>query len=130
MLLVDRGGGAVLGDALALDEMLFNLIANAIEATLPGGTVFIATLADEWGDQVWSIRDRGAGMRPEVLRQIGTRGCSFRRGGTGFGVGLAAAIAQEHGGELVIESEPGWGTRVQVTLPGADSCAVSAIAAR
>ena len=119
-LIVDPGGGTVLGDAPALDEMLFNLIANAIEATPAGGTVFVATLVDDHGNQIWTIRDRGAGMRPEILRQLGTHGRTFRRGGSGFGVGLAAAIAYDHGGELIFDSAPGAGTLVQVTLRGAD----------
>lgn len=118
-LIVDPGGGTVLGDASALVEMLFNLVANAIEATPPGGTVFVTTLVDERGDQIWTIRDRGSGMRPEILRQLGTLGRTSRRGGSGFGVGLAAAIAYDHGGELVFDSVPGAGTLVQVTLHGA-----------
>jgi signal transduction histidine kinase len=119
-LIVDAGGGTVLGDALALDEMLFNLSANAIEATPAGGTVFVTTHIDERGDQLWTIRDRGPGMRPEILRQIGSHGRTFRRGGSGFGVGLAAAIAYDHGGELIFDSTPGAGTLVQVTLRGVD----------
>lgn len=118
-LILDCGGGVLSGDPLALDEMLFNLVANAIEATPAGGTVFVTTATDEHGDQVWSVRDRGIGMSPEMLRQVGTQGRSFRRGGSGFGVGLAAAIARDHGGELVFESEPGRGTLVRVTLRAA-----------
>lgn len=120
MLSIDCGGGAVFGDPVALDEMLFNLVANAIEATPAGGTVLVATVASDDGAQVWSIRDSGIGMSPEILRQIGMQGRSFRRGGSGFGVRLAAAIAQEHGGELVFESELGCGTTVRVTLRGAN----------
>ena len=119
-LIVDPGGGTVLGDAPALDEMLFNLIAHAIEATSAGGTVFVTTHVDEHGDQIWIVRDQGSGMRPEILRQLGTHGRTFRHGGSGFGVGLAAAIAYDHGGHLVFDSVPGAGTRVQVTLRGAD----------
>lgn len=118
-LIIDCGGGGLNGDALALEEMLFNLVGNAIEATPAGGTVLVTTASDECGDQIWSIRDSGIGMSPEILRQVGRQGRSFRRGGSGFGIGLAAAIAHAHGGDLVYQSELGRGTLVRVSLRAA-----------
>jgi len=116
-LVLECGGGYVRACEGELREALFNLISNAVEATPPHRSVFIQTATTSEGDQVWTIHDSGAGMRPEVLDQLGTPHRSFRRGGSGLGVALARAIVNRHGGSLQFDSVRGRGTTVTIHLP-------------
>ncbi len=116
--LSSRGDGCVEGDARRLREALLNLVANAIQATAPGGEVAVEVRPA--GDQVEIVvRDTGTGMPPETLRRIGTPFFTTRGQGTGLGVALARSTIGQHGGALHYWSEPGKGTSATVTLPRA-----------
>ncbi len=111
-----QGDATIEADPSRLKEALLNLVANAIEATPPGGEVAVEVAPRcEATDIV--VRDTGRGMPAETLRRIGTPFFTTREGGTGLGVVLARSVVAEHGGSMCYESEPGKGTRVQVTLP-------------
>lgn len=116
-LLVDCSGGCVRAVASELREALFNLIANALEATPAGKAVVIHTDTTPEGDQLWSIHDAGVGMPPEVVSQLGIPHRSFRPGGSGLGIALARAIIRRHGGSLRFDSVLGRGTTVSILLP-------------
>ncbi len=116
--LVGRGDAVVEADPRRLTEALLNLVSNAIEATPPGGEVAVEVRAGE-GEAEITVRDTGRGMRPEVLRRLGTPFFTTREDGTGLGVVLARSVISLHGGSLRYESEPGKGTMVTATLPGA-----------
>lgn len=110
------GDAELEADPRRLKEALLNLVANAIEATPPGGEVVVEARAA--GDETeLLIRDTGRGMPAETLRRIGTPFFTTRDDGTGLGVVLARSVIEQHGGSLRYESEPGKGTRVRVTLP-------------
>jgi signal transduction histidine kinase len=111
-----RGDATVDADPRRIKEALLNLVANAIEATPPGGEVVVevALVGDE-AEIV--VRDTGRGMPAETLRRIGTPFFTTRVDGTGLGVVLARSVISQHGGSLRYESEPGKGTRVRVALP-------------
>ncbi len=113
-----RGDGWVEGDPRRLLEALVNLLANAIEATAPGGEVALEVRPR--GDRIdIVVRDTGAGMAPETLQRVGTPYFTTRRAGTGLGVALARSTVAQHGGTLRYESQPGRGTRATITLPRA-----------
>ena len=113
-----RGGGWVEGEPERLLEALVNLVANAVEATAPGGEVVVEVRPE--GDRVSVVvRDNGTGMPPDVLRRIGTPYYTTRGQGTGLGVALARSTVARHGGALRYESEPGKGTSATITLPRA-----------
>lgn len=116
-LVVDCSGGHVRAVGAELREALFNLIANALEATPAGKAVFIHTDTTPEGDQLWSIHDAGAGMPPDVLDRIGVPHRTFRPDGSGLGVALAKAIIRRHGGSLRFDSVCGRGTTVSIFLP-------------
>lgn len=117
-LMVECGDGWVHGHAGELREALFNLVANAIEASPPGGAVLVDTRVTEDGDQLWSVQDTGTGMEPEVVRQLGAVRRSHRKNGAGVGVALAACVFLEHHGLVRFESTRNSGTRVTIWLPG------------
>ncbi|HEY6002652.1 MAG TPA: ATP-binding protein [Anaeromyxobacter sp.] len=114
--LSSRGDALVEGDPRRLEEALLNLVANAIEATPPGGEVVVEVLPA--GDRTEiRVRDTGRGIPPETLRRLGTPFFTTRAEGTGLGVALARSVLALHGGSLRYESEPGKGTTVTARLP-------------
>ncbi|GEJ55542.1 sensor histidine kinase [Anaeromyxobacter diazotrophicus] len=114
--LYTQGEAAIDADPRRLKEALLNLVANAIEATPPGGEVDVE-VRPAGGDAEIVIRDTGRGMTAETLRRIGTPFFTTRDDGTGLGVVLARSVIAQHGGSLRYESELGQGTRVRVALP-------------
>jgi signal transduction histidine kinase len=111
------------GDAGKLQQMLANLVSNAIKFTNPGGCVAIT--AEPAGDGLarLQISDTGIGMSADEIPialaafgQVDSR-LARRYDGTGLGLPLAQSIAGLHGGDLSIDSTPGRGTTVTVLLP-------------
>lgn len=112
----------VAGDAELLLDLLCNLVQNAVRAAAPGSPV--ALYCSQSGDSVTlTVADTGCGIPPEELPRITEpfymvdKSRARRQGGSGLGLALCRRIAAAHGSALQIESEPGKGTRVSVTLP-------------
>ena len=109
-------------DALAdrLLRAITNLVANAHQAMEAGGTLTIRALVMN-GDRVrLTIEDTGTGMTPEAVEHARLRFRSTRRaqGGTGLGLPIAVRIiADDHRGELEIDSTVGIGTKITIMLP-------------
>lgn len=98
-------------------QVLLNLLANALRHTPPEGAVSIEVQAEPRRILI-RVRDTGSGIAPEDLPRIFER---FQKGSDSGGSGLGLAIARKlvlaHSGEIGIESAPGQGTEVTVTLP-------------
>jgi signal transduction histidine kinase len=111
-------GDEVTGDASWLHELFSNLIANALQHTPPGGRVRLSC-APRGQDVVVVVCDTGAGMDAAAARGALDRFTRAPGATSGFGLGLpiASEIARAHGGSLVLQSEPGKGTTVEVRLP-------------
>jgi signal transduction histidine kinase len=107
----------VRGDEEQLYQVTLNLLTNALEAA-PGGTIELRTSADDVARL--EVSDDGAGIPADRLEEVWTPFVTTRRGGTGLGLPLVRRIARAHGGDAAIESVPGAGTRVRVTLPLAE----------
>jgi signal transduction histidine kinase len=116
VLLSSQGDATVEVDPRRLKEALLNLVANAVEATPPGGEVTVEVrAADDQAEIV--VRDTGSGMSAETLRRLGTPFFTTREEGTGLGVVLARSVVAQHGGSMRYQSEPGKGTTVVAALP-------------
>jgi signal transduction histidine kinase len=111
-----EGDAQVEGDGPRLKEALFNLVANALEATRRGGSVQI-DIGERDGAVRLSVQDSGRGMPKDVLERIGTPFFTTREHGTGLGVALARAVFVQHGGGLEYASTQGQGTTALGTLP-------------
>ena len=112
----------MIADKRALNQILLNLLSNAIRFTDRGGTVTISARA-EAAHITFAIEDNGVGISDEDLARIGEpyfqAGNSYdrRHGGTGLGLSIVKGLVRLHGGELSIRSRVGEGTRVTVRLP-------------
>jgi signal transduction histidine kinase len=111
-----RGDARIDADPRRLREALFNLVANALEATPRGGSVEIE-IAESDGAASVRVRDSGRGMPPDVLERVGTPFFTTREQGTGLGVAMARSAFVQHGGELTYASAEGLGTTATGTLP-------------
>jgi len=114
---LDARPARLLGDPRRLKEALINLVANAIEATPPGGRIRVVVRASRGGGGEVEIRDTGRGIRPDDLARLGTSFFTTRAHGTGLGVVLAHGVVAQHGGHMHVASSPGRGTRVTIVLP-------------
>ncbi len=112
----------MVGDKRALNQILLNLLSNAIRFTDRGGKVTIGARA-EAASVTFVVEDNGVGISEEDLARVGEpyfqAGAAYDRryGGTGLGLSIVKGLVQLHGGEISIRSRVGEGTRVTVRLP-------------
>ncbi|HEY9282216.1 MAG TPA: ATP-binding protein [Pyrinomonadaceae bacterium] len=116
---------SVHADPRRLEQMLLNLVDNAIKFSRPGGSV---TIRHERGERdLVSVADTGEGIAPEHLPRIFERFYRVDRararalGGTGLGLAIVKHLARAHGGEVSVRSAPGEGSTFSVELPCAQS---------
>jgi two-component system NtrC family sensor kinase len=108
----------IIADPSQINQVLVNLVVNALQAMPNGGRLTIRTLADK--DHVFLIvEDTGVGMSKAVMEQICMPFYTTKDVGEGTGLGLAVVhgIVTSHGGSLEIESEEGKGSRFTIQLP-------------
>ena len=106
----------VLGDAIALEQLLLNLLLNSAQAMEPGGRASV-TVEIDGSDVRVVVTDTGGGISADDLEHVLDPFFSTKAEGTGLGLPIARQIAAAHGGSLKIESVLGDGTRVEVRLP-------------
>jgi signal transduction histidine kinase len=99
-----------------MKQAFFNVIKNGIQAMSDGGRLTLTLQIV--GDFVnISVRDTGAGIRPEDFGHIFEPYYTTKSSGTGLGLMIVQRIVQEHGGKILIESAPDAGTTVTIRLP-------------
>jgi len=105
-------------DATGLHRLLTNLLANARKAVegSPQPSVRLACAVTEDGIRL-SVADNGCGMTPEQLHQLYVPFAGSFREGTGLGMSLVYKFVQAMGWRIAVESAPGQGTLVQITIP-------------
>lgn len=109
-------------DPVRLEQMLTNLIDNAVKFNRQGGDVTVS--AEHLpGTQIIAVTDSGEGILPEHQSRIFERfyrtdkARSRDLGGTGLGLAIVKHLAKLHGGEVTVRSVPGTGTTFRVELP-------------
>ncbi len=103
-------------DRTSVERALTNIVANAVEAAGPGGTVWIATRDDPYSSVV-VVDDNGPGIPSEARERVFELFWTSKRGGTGLGLPLARRAVERHGGELEVLERPGGGSRFVIHLP-------------
>ena len=108
---------AIAGDRQQLEAMLERFVQNAKES-LPGGSgaIDISTVVDSRGWVALTIGDSGSGMSQEVQRRAGEPFFTTKDGHAGIGLTIAQLIWRRHRGAFSIESTPGAGTRVRLSI--------------
>lgn len=110
---------AIYLDAHQIQQVLVNLITNAVQAMSSGGMLFIGSRPGKQGDSIEiTVKDSGRGITPEFLPHIfdpffSTKGDA----GTGLGLSVSYGIIKNHRGEIRVESKPGVGTTFTIELP-------------
>jgi len=113
-------------DPQRIEQVLGNLLSNALTHTPSGGEVVVTARA-RGGKVAVSVSDTGEGIAPEHLPYIferfyrADRSRSRATGGTGLGLAIARQLVEAHGGRIEVESEVGRGTRFTFTLPVAET---------
>jgi PAS domain S-box-containing protein len=111
-------------DAARIEQVLVNLLGNAIKFTPEDGTIRV-TVAPAPGHVRVSVQDTGMGVPPEVLPRLFDRfyqadaSLTRTQGGTGLGLSIAKALIEAHGGRIGAESTPGAGSNFWFELPTA-----------
>jgi len=120
----------VAADPVQIDQVLSNLIENAVRFSAPGGEVVVSTAAWHSSVQI-RVVDHGPGIAPmdrervfEAFARVGAS-APDEAGSSGLGLAIAKAIVEAHGGRIWIEGVPAGGTAVVVELPVADAEQVS-----
>lgn len=111
------------GDLRRLKQILINLVGNAIKFTDKGGRVTVSAFLNSDNCPVLSVADTGIGIPTEHLTHVFNpfyrvdKHYVSQREGTGLGLPLVKTLAELHGGDIKINSEPGVGTRVDIIFP-------------
>jgi signal transduction histidine kinase len=112
---------AVLGDSAGLEEVIINLVGNALDILDPGGRIRIVadkvTRRDGGQDVALLVEDDGPGVPPELGDSIFEPFITGRRDGTGLGLYLVRRIVERHHGSVQLFSQPGKGARFLIRLP-------------
>lgn len=115
-------GVCVEGDRTRLQQVLVNLIDNAVKYTQEGGTVEVEVYK-EAGTAILEVSDNGAGIPAQAISHVFERfyrvdkARSRASGGSGLGLSIVKAICTAHGAEISVSSEEGQGSSFRVELP-------------
>ena len=113
------------GSAGALEQMMTNLVDNAIKYTQDGGKVSV-DIARNGRNWAVTVKDTGIGIAKEDIPYIFDRfyrvdkARSRATGGTGLGLAIVKDVVQQHNGTITVDSTPGAGTAMRVVLPALD----------
>ena len=119
---LDPAVDLVLADRIQIQQVLVNLIRNAIEvmAETPGRRrLEIAAVADREDLVQVSVSDTGLGIAPEIAKQLFQPFVTTKRKGMGLGLSICRTIIEAHGGKIWVEPNPGGGTIFHFTLRSA-----------
>jgi signal transduction histidine kinase len=115
---LDSAIDTVSADKGQIEQVIMNLVVNARDAMVSGGTITLSTTS-RGTDVVLSVQDTGSGIAPEVLEHIFEPFFTTKGEGRGTGLGLATCygIVRQSGGAIEVHSELGRGARFDVLLP-------------
>ena len=119
---LDPDADLVLADRIQIQQVLVNLMRNAIDVMSEGGAVRRLDIATAAGleDQVEvTVADTGSGLAPEVAKHLFQPFVTTKRKGMGLGLSICRTIVEAHGGKIWVDSPPGGGTTFHFTLRAA-----------
>ena len=111
-----RPGLSVMGEKTGLKQVLLNLCLNSLEAMESGGELHVEA-ARQNGHVALLVRDTGKGVAQRDLKRLFEPFYTTKANGTGLGLSVVQSIVHEHGGQIQVESNLGYGTTIMVHLP-------------
>ena len=119
-VILEPGMPAVVGDRVQLQQLMLNLMLNALDAMETGGRLAVRTQRGRRADEVLvEVEDTGSGIPPGVRTKIFEPFYTTKPQGRGTGLGLSICygIVEEHRGRIEVDSQPGRGAAFRVFLP-------------
>ncbi len=114
----DPSAPAILADELQIEQAVYNVLKNAVEAMPDGGKLGVATSLDAAGGTVRiAIEDTGPGIRPEDREQIFHAFFTTKRQGTGLGLSIVEGVLKNHGGTVEVDQPGELGARITLAFP-------------
>jgi len=119
---IDASLGQMLGDEFSINEMITNLLFNAVKYTPEHRSVHLAARSCDDSIQI-DVSDTGIGIPADEVGQVfdeffrASNAKKREKDGTGLGLSIVKQIVERHGGEIAVESRQGEGTKFSVTLP-------------
>lgn len=107
----------VMMDASQIEQVILNIMLNAIEAVPPRGGIIRATIEVHPKSVILGIQDNGRGIKAEHLEKLFHPFFTTRSGGTGLGLAVSHRIVSDHGGRIFVTSVPGMGARFGIEIP-------------
>jgi PAS domain S-box-containing protein len=115
----------VRADAKQIQQVILNVVQNAIDASTEGGRIAVSTCVEAsttpgGGDAqaiVVKVRDHGKGITAEQRKHLFEQFYTTKKGGTGLGLSISRQIMEKHGGEIRFDSADGGGTLVRLLFP-------------
>jgi len=116
---LDRAADRVVADRVQVQQVLLNLMRNAIEAmdSVDRRELVVANSLDDGMIRI-DVIDTGAGIAPDVAERLFQPFVTSKAQGMGVGLSISRTIVESHGGRIWAEPNPGGGTRFSLTLPG------------
>lgn len=108
------------GIKLEIQQLLINIIKNAIEAIKSEGEIWISAVKNSNGFVSIQIKDNGVGMTEDQIKKLGSPYYSTKEKGTGLGLTVCHQIVKQMGGQIIIKSELKKGTCFTIKLPSKD----------
>jgi signal transduction histidine kinase len=108
--------GPVDGDAGRLQQVLTNLVLNAIQATPPGGWLRVE-VGEQAGEVLVAVEDSGPGIPPELRHRLFEPFFTTKESGSGLGLPLVHAVVQQHAGSISLDEGEVGGARFVIRLP-------------
>ncbi len=113
-------------DPEQFQQVLVNVVLNAIQASPRGGRVVVRCRPGAAGHTVIEVTDEGPGIPPGTRARLFEPFFTTKERGSGLGLAISQRIVAAHGGAIAIEPGAGGGTRVDITLPGSGGRPVDA----
>jgi two-component system sensor kinase FixL len=112
---------SVIADRVQIQQVLVNLLRNAVEAMATTEQRELTLTISRRGTMVLiAVADTGTGIAPEIAAKLFTPFVTTKPHGMGIGLAISRSIVEVHGGEMIVLDNPGGGTRFEFTLPAAD----------
>lgn len=111
---------AIQADEAQVEQAVYNIVKNAVEAMPGGGTLRVETgWDDETSTVIVAVQDSGCGVRPEDRDRIFDAFFTTKTQGTGLGLSIVEGVLKNHGGTISLEEPVGWaaGTRIVLGFP-------------